>query len=89
LDFSGDFKHRAYVNIDVGLGSMTILIPKDVGVQIKSESSFLSSVDIDEDDFEEIEDDLYESDNFGQAERELVFDIEVGLGSVEIEYVNR
>jgi hypothetical protein len=89
LDFSGDFKHRAYVNIDVGLGSMTILIPKDVGVQIRSESSFLSSVDIDEDDFEEIEDDLYESDNFGQTERELVFDIEVGLGSVEIEYVNR
>ncbi len=89
LDFSGEFKHRAYVDIDVGLGSLTILIPKDAGVQIRSESSFLSSFDIDEDDFEEIEDDLYESDNFGQTERELVFDIEVGLGSVEIEYVNR
>jgi len=89
LDFSGEFKHRAYVDIDVGLGSLTILIPRDAGVQIRSESSFLSSVDIDEDDFDEVEDDLYESDSFGQAEKELVFDIEVGLGSVEIEYVNR
>lgn len=89
LDFSGEFKHKAYVDIEVGLGSLTILIPKDAGVQIRSESSFLSSVDIDEDDFDEVEDDLYESDNFGQTEKELVFDIEVGLGSVKIEYVNR
>jgi len=89
LDFSGEFEHRAYVDIDIGLGSLTILVPKDAGVQIKSESSFLSSVDIDEDDFDEIEDDLYESDNFGESEKELIFDIEVGLGSVEIKYIDR
>ena len=89
LDFLGEFEHRAYVEIEVGLGSLTILIPKDAGVQIKSESSFLSSVCIDERDFDEVEDDLYESDNFGETEKELVFDIEVGLGSVEVEYIER
>jgi hypothetical protein len=89
LDFSGDFEHTAYVDIDVGLGSLTILVPKDAGVQIKSETSFLSSIDIDEDDFDEVEDDLYESDNFGDTEKELIFEIEVGLGSVEIEYIDR
>jgi hypothetical protein len=88
LDFSGEFKGSGYCEIDVGLGSLTILLPRGVGVQIKAESSFLSSVDIDEDDFDEIEDDLYESDNFGRTDRELIFDIEVGLGSVEIEYID-
>ncbi len=89
LDFSGEFEHRAYVEIDIGLGSLTILVPKDAGVQIKSESSFLSSFSIDERDFNEVEDDLFESDNFGKSKKELIFDIEVGLGSVEVEYIDR
>lgn len=88
LDFSGDFKHKGEVEIDVGMGSLTIFVPKDAGVQIRSESSFLSSVSIDEDEFEEIEDDLYENDNFGKTEKELIFDIEVGLGSVKVEYID-
>ena len=89
LDFSGEFEHRAYVEIDVGLGSLDILVPKHAGVQIRSESSFLSSFSIDKRDFDEIEDDLYESDNFGESKKELIFDIEVGLGSVEVEVIDR
>jgi hypothetical protein len=98
LDFSGDFsakggsafgrKHKGKVEIDVGIGSLTIFLPKDAGVQIRSESSFLSSVSIDEDEFDEIEDDLYENDNFGKTGKELIFDIEVGMGSVKVEYVD-
>lgn len=89
LDFSGDFQKRSYVDMNVGLGSLSVLVPKDAGVQITSESSFLSSIDIDEDDFEEVDDDLYESDNFGDTDKELVIEIDVGLGSVEVEYTNR
>ncbi len=89
LDFSGGFEHRAYVDVDVGLGSLSIFVPKDAGVQIRSEASFLSSVSIDERDFDEVEDDLYESENFGQTEKELIFNIDVGLGSVEVEFSNR
>jgi hypothetical protein len=89
LDFSGDFQHRSYVDMNVGLGSLSVLVPKDAGVQIRSESSFLSSIDIDEDDFEEVDDDIYESDNFGDTDKELVIEIDVGLGSVEVEYTRR
>ncbi len=88
LDFSGELKHGAYVDVEVGLGKLTILVPEDAGVQVKSESSFLSSVSIDECDFDEIERGLYENSNFGQVKKELLFDIEVGLGSVEVEYIN-
>ncbi len=88
LDFTGDFDHTANISIDIGMGSLNILVPKDAGVQIRKESSFLASFSIDEDEFEEVEDDLYENDNFGKTKKELVFIIEAGLGSVQVEYAD-
>jgi hypothetical protein len=89
LDFGGELKHKAYVDIDVGLGSLTILLPEDVGVRIRKEGSFLSSFSVDMDGVEEVESDVYESENFDKTEGELIFDIEIGLGSVEIEYIDQ
>ena len=88
LDFRGELKHEAYVDIDVGLGSLTILVPENIGVRIEKEGSFLSSFSIDADEFDEVESKVYESENFGKTEGELIFDIEIGLGSVEIEYID-
>jgi hypothetical protein len=88
LDFRGELKHKAYVDIDVGLGSLTILLPENIGVRIEKEASFLSSFCIDADGFDEVESKVYESENFGKTEGELIFDIEIGLGSVEIEYID-
>jgi hypothetical protein len=88
LDFRGELRHKAYVDIDVGLGSLTVLLPENIGVRIRKEDSFLSSFSIDEDEFQEVESDVYESENFGKTEKELIFDIEIGLGSVEIEYID-
>lgn len=89
LDFRGELNHEAYVDIDVGLGSLTILLPRDLGVRIAKEGSFLSSFSIDSDGFEEVESDIYESENFDKSDGKLIFDIEIGLGSVEIEYIDR
>ena len=88
LDFRGELKHKAYVDIDVGLGSLTILLPENIGVRIREEGSFLSSFSIDADEFDEVESKVYESENLGKTEGELIFDIEIGLGSVEIEYID-
>jgi hypothetical protein len=88
LDFSGELRHKAYVDIDVGLGSLTVLLPENIGVRIRKESSFLSSFSMDEDEFQEVKSNVYESENFGKTEGELIFNIEIGLGSVEIEYID-
>lgn len=88
LDFRGEWKHKAYADIDVGLGSLTILLPENIGVKIREEGSFLSSFSIDGDEFEEVESNVYENGNFGRTEGELIFNIEIGLGSVEIEYLD-
>lgn len=72
LDFSGELKHKAYVDIDMGLGSLTILLPEDIGVRIQKEGSFLSSFSMDKDEFEKVESNVYESENFGKTEGELI-----------------
>jgi hypothetical protein len=89
LDFSGELKQPGQVDVDVGLGSLTIRVPEDAGVQINSESSFLSSFSIDKHDFDEVEDDVYENDNFGQTDKELIFNVDIGLGSIDIESSDR
>jgi len=89
LDFSGEFEHPGQVDIDVGLGSLTIRLPEDAGVEINSESSFLSSFSIDKSDFDEVEDDVYHNDKFGQTDKELIFNVDIGLGSIEIETSGR
>ena len=85
LDFSGELKHSAEVNISVGLGKATIKIPKELGVRIESEDSFLSHISIDENEFKEIDSDIYQTRNYGKTKGELNLYIEVGMGSVEIE----
>jgi len=89
LDFSGEFERPGHVDIDVGLGSLTIRLPEDAGVEINSESSFLSSFSIDKHDFDEVEDDVYQNDKFGQTDKELIFNVDIGLGSIEIETSGR
>jgi hypothetical protein len=88
LDFSGEYTGKSKARISVGLGAVTILIPRDLPVRIEAEDSFLSHVDfINADDYD-IDDDYYESEDFTRSEVGLSLDIEVGLGSVDIEWID-
>jgi ferredoxin len=49
LDFSGSLENEVEVDIKVGLGSITISIPDDIGVKIFYEESFISSIDFPKD----------------------------------------
>ena len=81
LDFTGEINRRVYVNMDVGLGSTTIILPSNAGVKLYMETSFLTSVDTD--DLIEVNDDVYESENWGETEAELILEIEAALGLIE------
>jgi hypothetical protein len=88
LDFSGDLKHTASVNIEMGLGHLAILLPKEIGVKIKSNGSILSSISFDKGVFEEVEEDVWINDGYGETDAELNFEIKVGLGAVDIEMID-
>lgn len=84
LDFGGELKHDVKVDINVGLGSMTIIVPKRVGVKVKYEDSWLSNLTLDDDDFVRRKKGVYESQNYAESEAKMEFSVESGLGSVKI-----
>jgi len=84
LDFSGEFNFDAEATVSVGLGSIEVYIPEDVGVKLRTDDGFFSSVDFPRRKFREIRDDVWESKNWDSAKAHLELDIDVGMGSVDI-----
>ncbi len=82
LDFSGDFAGDRHAEISVGLGSVEIRFPPELGVRVHKEGAF-SSVDFDP-DLEEVSDGTWESSNYARAKNRLVIDLSIGMGSAEL-----
>lgn len=83
LDFGGELNRTVDVNITVGLGAVTVVIPKHIGVKVRYDDSWLSNFSID-DEFIRKKKGTYESDNYDSAEGRMNVFIESGLGSVRI-----
>ena len=85
LDFRGSYEGESEAHIEIGLGSADIIIPSGLAVRVETEGgNWLSSVDFHGDDLEEVDDDIYETEGFEDADDRLILIIEVGLGSVDI-----
>jgi hypothetical protein len=87
LDFSGALRRESNVSVDIGLGSINIFLPKNIGAQVRYDQGFLSSHTFE--DFKEIGDGKYISNNYYDSEGKLSIRIETGLGSVKIKRVNK
>jgi hypothetical protein len=88
LDFSGSFDYRADARIEVGLGSIHIIIPSEVGVRLETDDNFLSSIKFSKRILKRIHEDkdIFETDNFDTAKGQLVLRLEIGMGSADIEF---
>lgn len=88
LDFTGDFNFEAEANIDVGMGSIDIIIPKGIGVRLEAEEHWFNSIDFPKRNFTKAkgQDDVWESDNFKTATGRLTIVLDVGMGSADIEF---
>jgi hypothetical protein len=82
IDYRGHFTHDVEIDIEVGMGSLELILPDNVNVKAKVHHNFLSSIDMD---------DLIKKGNYyltedWESDRPTVFlDISVGLGSVDID----
>lgn len=83
LDFSGTLKREVDVDIEVGLGTLTIIIPENIGARIEYEKSLIAHISL-ADDFSEQEENSYFSENYYNASGKLNMRIQAGLGSVKI-----
>lgn len=83
LDFSGEWNRSATATVQMGVGSVTLRLPRDLGVRI-NRSSFLSSFDgpglVKRDG-------SYFSSNWDSAAHQLTVDVNAAFGSIDIEWI--
>lgn len=84
LDFSGAWRGNTHLEADFGLGSLTLRVPRDVGVHVRKETLLASfdapRMDRDGDD--------YYSDNWQSASRRLTIDINAAFGDISIDWID-
>jgi hypothetical protein len=83
LDFSGNLPAQVDVEIEVGLGVATVLIPREFGARVSYERSWVSRIDCDE-DFSSSGENQYSSDNYSTASSLMNIRVSAGLGNVRV-----
>ena len=87
LDLRGKYTGESKLEIEVGLGSADIILPKGLPVRIESDNNeWFSSVDLHGGNLDEVEDGIYESPDFGKATIRLTIRLDVGMGSVDVRW---
>jgi len=83
LDFGGPLSSEVDVDIEVGLGVMTVYLPHDVGARVIYDKTWASKVNT-PDDFSSTAENTYTSGNYYSAAGKMNIRIDSGLGSVRI-----
>lgn len=84
IDFTGEFSGETEAHIEVGVSSVDIVIPRGLAVRVEGEDNIFSSIDLPKRTFDEVDDNVFETDNFSTARDKLILVLEVGMGSVDI-----
>lgn len=85
LDFSGQWKQDADVRIEVGVGGVTMRMPRDVGVRVTAEKHFLSGLQLDGFHRESGAD--YYSENYDRAKVKVSVSVKTGVGGFKISWI--
>lgn len=85
LDFTGAWRRDVEASVKLGLGSLHLRIPADVGVRLRK-SSLLSSFS--GFGLERAEDDSYRSENWSEAEHRLELSVDAAFGSIDVDRVD-
>lgn len=84
LDFSGDWRGDMSADIDMGVGSLTLRLPRGLGVRIIKDTFLMS--------FEPHglvkRAGAYYSENWERAEHKLTINIDAAFGSIDIDWVD-
>ena len=83
IDLTGQWRQDGTVQVGMGLGSLELSFPRNVGVKLQ-EKTFLTSVDT---QGLEKRGDAYYSSNWEASERHVTVDIQAAFGNVDIRWV--
>lgn len=83
LDFNGKLRQKSYAEVEVGLGTITLYVPRNIPTRVITNDSWFSSVDVD-DYFEKTKKNTYKTENFQQTDITLTIKVSSGLGSIKV-----
>ncbi len=86
LDFGGELNKEIDVDIEVGLGSLSVLIPNYVGTKVLYEKNWISNIELDR-SFSEEGKHEYTTSNYYNNKGKMNIKIEAGIGSVKIKRI--
>lgn len=81
LDFSGEWRRDMEASVKMGLGSLTLRIPSDVGVRLRKKSLLSSFSGF---GLRETDDGSYRSDNWSETEHRLELSVDAAFGSIDV-----
>jgi hypothetical protein len=85
LDFTGELRHEVDVELEVGLGVLTVILPKEAGARLMFEDHWMCEMDLDKGfTAAEGEEDAYLTENFRTAKGRFNIRVDAGFGSVKI-----
>ena len=85
LDFRGEYHGVSTIEIEVGMGSADIILPEGVACRVETDGEgLLSSMDFHGGSLVEVSDDVYETENYDDAETRILLQIDVGLGAIDV-----
>lgn len=85
LDFGGTLKSEVDVEVEVGLGFATLIVPKEIGARLNYEKNWVSSLDCDP-DFENSAENEYLSANYYRVPGKLNITLNSGFGSIKVRH---
>ena len=83
LDLNGTYNQSAEAEIEVGLGSINVNIPRSLPAKLLYDDHWFSSFRLDN-DFEETREGVYETEDFRNSSTHITLHLEAGLGSVKV-----
>ena len=82
LDLNGILRHESSMNVDIGLGSISLVVPQETGTTVFFKKGFLNSFNYN--DFYEVSDGMYINNNFEETKKRFTIKIESGLGKIKV-----
>jgi len=84
LDFTGEWRADAEISIQVGVGGVTVRMPRSVGVKVDTKKNFLSGFHLE--NFSK-RDSLYYSENYDTAKIRIFMRVVTGVGGFKIAWI--
>ncbi len=84
LDFSGDWKQSADIEIRVGVGEVKMRMPREIGVRVDSAKNFLSGVHLE--GFRQSNSSYY-SENYERAAIKASIRVTTGIGGLKVLWI--